>query len=92
VNGPQHFAGAWVIEHQGSGPALNIRHSEPHGEEGWTENVTPLKVGDLKVIPFDGEVVQNRGFTIEYESLSGKQYVTTVTWEDGVMRTRFGVR
>jgi hypothetical protein len=87
-----HFTGGWVIENQGSGAALNIRHSEPQGNDGWVENVTPLAKGDFHPLStFNSTVMQHRVFTIEYESLSGTQYTTNVDWPDGVMRTRFGL-
>ncbi len=89
-NIPERFPGGWAIENQGSGAALNIRHSHPQGYDGWVENVTPIPKGDFRVLPtFDRDVMQNRVFTIEYESLSGTKYNTIVDWPGHVMRTRF---
>jgi len=84
--------GGWAIENQGNGTAMNIRHSHPQGEEGWVATLRPLAVGDFKfLMNFNLDVMRNRVFTIEYESLSGKKYKTTVDWPNviGDMRTRF---
>jgi hypothetical protein len=62
-----HITGGWVLENQGSGAALNIRHSEPQGNDGWVENVPPLAVGEFR--PLRGglnvTVMRQRVFTIE---------------------------
>lgn len=85
----QHFVGGWAIENQGFGSALNIRHSEPQGNEGWV-HTTPLAKGDFHIlVTFNLDIMRNHGFTAEYESLSGQTYRTVVAWEDGVMRTTF---
>jgi hypothetical protein len=45
------------------------------------ENLTPIPKGDFHVLPiFDRDVMQNRVFTIEYESLSGTKYNTIVDY------------
>ena len=80
----------WIVENQGFGPAINIRHSEVGGSGGFTENVNPLAKGDCVFLDtFDINVMRNHVFTVEYESLSGTKYRTVVAWEDGVMRTTF---
>src|ERR1700723_1098395 len=42
----RHFVGGWAIENQGFGSALDIRHSEPQGNEAWVYT-TPLSKGDF---------------------------------------------
>lgn len=49
----------------------------------------PLAVGDFSFLAFNIDVMRNRVFIIEYESLSGKKYKTTVDWPDGAMRIQF---
>jgi hypothetical protein len=85
------FPGGWVIENQGFGAALNIRHSQLQDADGWV-NITPIAKSDFHVLTaFDenGMRARNRVFTIEYESLSGIKYATVVDWQHGVMRARF---
>jgi hypothetical protein len=86
----QRHQGGWAIENRGSGTAINIRHSEPHGNDGWVQSFNrPLSVGDFSFLAINIDVMRNRVFVIEYESLSGKKYRTTVDWPEGAMRTRF---
>jgi len=83
----------WGLENQGYGPAINIRHSEPAGNDGWVENVNPIKSGDFALIRnFDPGVMQQHVFIAEYESLSGTKYQTIVEWRDGVKQTRFAAQ
>ena len=83
--------GGWVLENQGYGPAINVSyHYQHHGEI--IRQVPPLAPGTKHGIHNDfAEAIGNPlGFEIQYESLSGLQYHTTVTWnEAGAMRTRF---
>jgi hypothetical protein len=85
----QHFVGGWAIENQGFGSALNIRHSEPQGNEAWVYT-TPLSKGDFHIlVTFNLDVMRNHEFVVEYGSLSGRTYRAVVAWEDGVMQTTF---
>jgi hypothetical protein len=87
---PNRHGGGWAIENQGTGPAINIRHSRPQGQDGWEPTVRTFAVGDFRIMEnFDFNAVRNREFIIEYESLSGKKYRTVVDWPAGAMRTRF---
>lgn len=53
----QRFPGGWVIENQGFGSALNVRHSEPRGNERWVYT-TPLAKNAFHVlIAFDLDVI-----------------------------------
>jgi hypothetical protein len=83
------FRGGWVIENQGSGPALNIYHSH-HGGEVGTVNIPPLAKGEFRIlISFDYDAVVTKPFEMTYDSLSGIGYVTVVSWVAGEMRTVF---
>ncbi len=82
--------GGWALENHGKGTAINIRHSVPTGEEGWVQTVSPLAAGAFSFLPtFNIDVMRNHVFTVEYESLNGKRYRTTVDWPEGAMRTQF---
>jgi hypothetical protein len=77
----------WVIENQGSGPALNIRHSDPRGEDIMFD-MPPLAKGDFNLLKFfDRQMVARNGFTIQYASLGGIGYITSVSWLGDSMRT-----
>jgi hypothetical protein len=76
--------GGWAIENQGSGPALNIRHSDPRGNEGMFQTLRTFAVGDFQILNnYDVDVMRNHEFVIEYESISGIRYTTRVDWSDG---------
>jgi hypothetical protein len=82
--------GGWALENQGFGPAINIRHSDPGGNEQFRENVRALGKGDFFIMEgFNIDVMRNHVFTAEYDSLSGKRYRTRVEWRDEIMRTAF---
>jgi hypothetical protein len=82
--------GGWVIGNVGNGTAINIQHSHPQGEEGMVRSFNrPLAVGDFSFLAINVDVMRNRVFVIEYQSLSGKKYKTTVDWPEGAMRTHF---
>jgi len=82
--------GGWALENQGFGPAINIRHSDVGGADAFRENVRALAAGDFLIFhQFAYDVMIQRVFTAEYESLSGAKYRTVVVWQDGVMRTTF---
>jgi hypothetical protein len=88
--GDHHLPRGWGLENQGYGPAMNIRHSEPAGNDGWVENVNPIKGGDFALVRnFDPGVMQHHAFTVEYESLSGTKYQTIVQWREGIKQTLF---
>jgi hypothetical protein len=58
----------WGLENQGAGPALNIRHSEPGGNERWVENLDPIKSGNFTLIrAFNPDVMQQHVFTVDEE-------------------------
>ena len=66
--------GGWALENQGFGPAINIRHSDPGGEEVFRENVRALGRGDFLIMEgFNIDVMPNHVFTAEYDSLSGNE-------------------
>ena len=81
--------GGWALENQGFGPAINIRHTEVVGVEGFRENVRALAANSdfFFLEGFNIDVMRNHVFVAEYESLSGKKYRTVVDWPEHVMRT-----
>jgi|HubBroStandDraft_6_1064221.scaffolds.fasta_scaffold669100_2 hypothetical protein len=86
----QRFPGGWVIENQGFGPALNLKHT--HGFDPTVFDYTAPVLGKDQFHHLDRiniETARNHEFKIEYESLSGKKYRTSIVWVDGEMRTTF---
>ena len=82
--------GDWAIENEGTGPAINIRHSDPRGGGQLRESVRALGRGAFFIFEgFDLDAIRNQGFTAEYESVSGLRYRTVVAWQDGAVRTSF---
>ena len=78
----------WAIKNEGSGPALEIYYLRYLGEDKppMMQWMTPLAPGDEYSLPRESG---HRDFKVEYESLSGKKYRTTVTVSDGNRKTSF---
>jgi hypothetical protein len=83
--------GGWILENQGFGPALNIVCR-------YCENQQEVRVYMYSLGPRTPRSLQNHfanargtpeGFTIEYASLSGKNYETFITWVGQEMKTEF---
>jgi hypothetical protein len=88
-------AGGWNIQNQGFGPAINIRYSgDNQGNERVMRSTPPLGAGEWRELHNQISVVFNRWreFDLEYQSLSGANYATRVTLENGVMRVEFTKR
>jgi hypothetical protein len=75
----------WAIKNLGRGPALNIRYSrDVGGGKTIMQGITPLAPsGPYFVENADEDLATKGGFTVEYESLSGKKYRTTVKRVNG---------
>jgi hypothetical protein len=82
------FSGNWAIKNQGAGAAINIyytRHSPDRAPKmQWTTPLAPAEEYHLGI-----ENDQWVDFKIEYESLDGTRYRTTVKRENGDVRTDF---
>lgn len=82
----------WAIENQGFGPALNIRFTGfDGGNQPAMKTIPPLAAKAHRFAHNDiAEVFQRwpQEFRINYESLSGTKYFTTLNME-GEMQTRF---
>jgi hypothetical protein len=82
----------WAIRNQGFGAAVNIYYTRFLGIDKppmmhWT---TPLAPGSEYPLQREtGDLLTKDGFTVEYESLSGKKYRTTVKRIAGEMKTTF---
>ena len=86
----------WQIQNQGFGPALNVRFST-YGEagQGW-RSIADIGVGENRD-SFHNQIASclqnqhgNRTFIIEYSSLSGQRYRTTVDrLPNGELQTQF---
>jgi hypothetical protein len=84
--------GGWGVENQGFGPAVNVQYSgHIKGDAPRKEHVEPLPV--RRVIALHGDIADafrfNQPFVIEYESLSGFKYRTTVAMVKNEMQTQF---
>lgn len=70
----------WAIRNQGFGPAVNIVFTgyNPGANESTKKPTLPLGIGEDKVLPELEQVLGNwRQITVWYESLSGREYITT---------------
>lgn len=95
---PNSGEGGWEIQNQGVGPALSVRFSfhHPPAVNAWRSiaDIAPGK-GRRDFNNVIAPVLQNqnhpdRTLVIEYSSLSGRQYRTTVERSaTGELRTRF---
>jgi hypothetical protein len=80
----------WIIKNQGFGPALNIVHTEFDGTKNTMRWTTPLAPGEESVISLaSGGLIHTIGFTVEYESLGGKQFRTITKQTSGQLQTTF---
>jgi hypothetical protein len=84
-------AGGWVLENQGSGPAININYRFHHQGAEIVRHQPPISPGAQRSVhnDFTNATGDPAGFEIRYESLSGLEYRTYITWEAGVMQIRF---
>jgi hypothetical protein len=84
-------AGGWVLENQGFGPAINITFFDDGNGERRVCRVRPIGTGgQSNVLPTIANALQQpQGFEVGYESLSGKDYRTTVARRDGRDETTF---
>lgn len=84
---PNSGEGGWEIQNQGAGPALSVRFSfhQPPAVDAW-RSIADIAPGKGRR-DFHNQIAQslqnqanqpNQTFIIEYSSLSGKQYRTTV--------------
>lgn len=88
----QH-AGGWALENQGSGAAINVRHSDIGGGGQFRENVRALAKSDFLIFEsFNIDVMRNHVFTAEYESLGGRRYRTVVSGTTVSCERRFSGR
>jgi hypothetical protein len=85
----------FCIQNQGFGPAINILYS---GDDGGNvtvkKSIPPLGIGEARAMHYEIDRVLDRWrvFEIEYQSLSGGNYGTRVSMEDGQMRVEFTKR
>jgi hypothetical protein len=82
----------WSIRNQGSGTAINIYYSRFVSDDKQPVMVwmTPLAPGEEHIVGREsGDVLHKNGFTVEYESLSGKKYRTISKRTNGELKTTF---
>lgn len=85
-------AGGWNIQNQGFGPAINIRYTgDSQGNERVLRSTPPLGAGEWRELHNQISAVFARWheFELEYQSLSGRNYGTKVSMQDGQMRVQF---
>jgi hypothetical protein len=82
-----HSSGGWGIENQGFGPAMNSFFSAPPVGR----SIHTVAQGTIIPVHYDVDDAfrAKQPVVLEYESLSGLKYRTTVTLPDGVMQTHF---
>ena len=83
------FAG-WVIENQGSGPAINVKWAQI--QSGKAANFIPSIAAGMRTMldnEFNDAIGHHAEVQIDYESLAGLKYRTVITWEGEVMHTAF---
>lgn len=84
--------GGWAIENQGFGPAVNVRYSgHIRGNPAIARAIEPVPQGRIVALHQDiaDAFASNQAFVIEYESLSGRHYRSTVAMVNNQMQTRF---
>jgi hypothetical protein len=79
----------WVVQNKGSGTAINISLSAAVADK--VEHIPSLAAGARYTIhrrfsPVEGN---QEKIDVKYESLSGLEYRTLITWIGGVMHTQF---
>ncbi|MGA3055897.1 MAG: hypothetical protein ABSD63_16955 [Candidatus Korobacteraceae bacterium] len=82
----------WAIKNQGVGAAINIYCTRYLAENmpAIMQCLTPLAPGEDYSLPRQSDhLMTTGGFKVEYESLGGKRYRTTVSWANGDVRTKF---
>jgi hypothetical protein len=83
-------AGGWFLENQGFGAAVNLRYTHGFDTSVWDYNTPVFGVGQFyHLMRFNIDTVRQHEFKIEYESLSGKKYRTSIIWVDGEMKMTF---
>jgi len=90
---PSHRPIGWGIQNQGTGPALNIRFTGfDGGNKPAIKPTPPLGAGEERLLSNDIEQVFLRwpkDFRLEYESLSGVKYFTTIDNAEDRLYTEF---
>jgi hypothetical protein len=82
----------WAMKNQGFGTAMNIFHTRFVGKDKPPLNqwMTPMAPGeDMRVERDDADYIDKEGFTVSYESLSGKKYRTTIRKISGALNVQF---
>jgi hypothetical protein len=82
----------WAMKNQGNGTALNICYTRylPSNQPPIRQWMTPLAPGESYSLPKENDhQMYASGFDVEYESISGARYRTTVDWIDGGPKTKF---
>jgi len=95
---PSNKAYGWSIANQGAGPALSVRFGTYHQSSDKWRSIADISKGEVRTT-FHGEIklhIQNdvpakmHPFRIEYSSLEGVRYRTTVErLKDGELKTAF---
>jgi hypothetical protein len=74
----------WAIKNLGKGPALNVSYSRVVNNSTAQHRVSPLAPSAAyHVTREDEDLSANDGFKVEYQSLSGRKYRTTVKKTNG---------
>jgi hypothetical protein len=84
----------WKFKNQGCGPAVNIRylHYLPDPKPPIMVWASPMAPGDEYSLPRENDPgMRKGGFRVEYDSLSGKRYRTTVEWAEGNIKTKLHI-
>jgi hypothetical protein len=81
----------WVLDNQGSGPAINISYKYNHNGREVVREMHCLGPRTPRSIQndFANATGSPQGFSIRYESLAKKPYETFISWEAGQMKTDF---
>jgi hypothetical protein len=82
------FSGNWAIKNQGTGTAINIYYTRHFPDRApMMQWMTPLAPAEEYHLGSEND--QWVDFKMEYESLDGIRYRTTVKRENGDLRTKF---
>ena len=80
----------WVIENQGTGPAINVTVALLQSGSGVLSvpPIAPKAMSDVHST-IANSVVGKKAMQFDYEALSGSKYRTVITWEGEIIRTQF---
>lgn len=82
----------WAIKNQGAATAINLYYTQYLADnmQAIMQWQSPLAPGEDYPLPRQADHLMTKGgFRVEYESVGGNRYQTTVEWVNSDVRTKF---